>query len=97
VDVDVLFITGMRDEAPVAAFAHLIPNSRLIEVYVYATEQTRRVRGGTDTRAGVTTPNHCPCLVFNNDRSGDEAVVNFAKRYLLPRLTNNQINQSVLY
>jgi adenine phosphoribosyltransferase len=85
VDADVLFITEMRDEAPVAAFAHLIPDRRLIEVHVYATEQTRRVRGG-DNRAGVTTPNHCPCLVFNNDRSGDEAVVNFAKHQLIPLL-----------
>jgi adenine phosphoribosyltransferase len=86
VDVDVLLITGMRDEAPVAAFAHLVPNSKLIEVHVEATEQTRRIRGGNGSRPDVTTPNHRPCLVFNNDRSGDEAVIKFAKGHLLPFL-----------
>ncbi|KAJ5365249.1 hypothetical protein N7517_008135 [Penicillium concentricum] len=30
-DVDVLLITGMRDEAPVAAMSHLVPDSRLLE------------------------------------------------------------------
>jgi hypothetical protein len=32
--VDVLLITGIRDEAPVAAFSHLVPDSRLLEVNV---------------------------------------------------------------
>ena len=45
-DVDVLLITGMRDKAPVTAFSHLVPDSRLLEVRVQATEQTRRVRRG---------------------------------------------------
>jgi hypothetical protein len=35
-DVDVLFLTGMRDEAPLATFSHLVPESRVIEVYVEA-------------------------------------------------------------
>jgi hypothetical protein len=37
VDVDVLLITGMRDEAPVAVLSHLVSNSRhsrLLEVHV---------------------------------------------------------------
>ena len=46
VDVDVLLITGMRDEAPVAALSHLVPDSRLLDVRVQASEQTRRVRRG---------------------------------------------------
>ena len=33
-DADVLLITGMRDEAPVAALSHLVPDSRLLEVRV---------------------------------------------------------------
>ena len=45
-DVDVLLITGMRDEAPVAALSHLVPDSRLLEVRVQASEQTRRIRRG---------------------------------------------------
>jgi adenine phosphoribosyltransferase len=52
VDVDVLLITGMRDEAPVAALSHLVPDSRLLEIRVKASEETRRVRrrchGGDD-------------------------------------------------
>lgn len=46
VDVNVLLITGMRDEAPVAALSHLVPNSRLLEVRVKAGEETRRARRG---------------------------------------------------
>ncbi|RYP11065.1 hypothetical protein DL765_007898 [Monosporascus sp. GIB2] len=46
VDVDVLLITGMRDEAPVAALSHLVPDSRLLEVRVQASGETRRVRRG---------------------------------------------------
>ncbi|KAJ0103739.1 hypothetical protein J7T55_011009 [Diaporthe amygdali] len=44
-DVDVLLITGMRDEAPVAGLSHLVPG-RLIEVCVTASEDTRRLRRG---------------------------------------------------
>jgi len=46
VDVDVLLITGMRDEAPVAALSHLVPDSRLLEIRVKASEETRRIRRG---------------------------------------------------
>ena len=42
--IDVLLITGMRDESPVAAFSHLVPCSRLLEVRVNASEDTRRTR-----------------------------------------------------
>ncbi|EXJ72047.1 uncharacterized protein A1O5_04550 [Cladophialophora psammophila CBS 110553] len=45
-DLDVLLITGMRDEAPVAALSHLVPDSRLVEVRVQASEQKRLVRRG---------------------------------------------------
>lgn len=43
-DIDVLLITGMRDESPVAAFSHLVPCSRLVEVRVNASKDTQRVR-----------------------------------------------------
>ncbi|ROW08213.1 hypothetical protein VMCG_03082 [Cytospora schulzeri] len=45
-DVDVLLITGMREEAPVANLWHLVPDSRLLDVRVQASEQTRRARRG---------------------------------------------------
>ncbi|KAL7937880.1 hypothetical protein V8C35DRAFT_135400 [Trichoderma chlorosporum] len=44
-DVDVLLITGMRDEAPVATLAHLVPDSRVLEIRVKARGEVRRVRG----------------------------------------------------
>ena len=42
--IDVLQITGMRDKSPVAAFSHLTPCSRVLEVRVNASEDTRRAR-----------------------------------------------------
>jgi adenine phosphoribosyltransferase len=43
-NADVLVITGMRDEAPVAALSHLVPDSRLVDVCVRANEETQRAR-----------------------------------------------------
>ncbi|GAB0138368.1 hypothetical protein EsDP_00006603 [Epichloe bromicola] len=48
---DVLLITGMRDEAPVAAFSHLVPKSRLLEVRIQADRKTRRARRGVEIGA----------------------------------------------
>ena len=98
VDVDVLIITGMRDEAPVAAMSHLVPDSRLLEVHVQASEQTRRVRQGNhggdrDGDANKDSDNsgsnsialdYRPSLIFNNDTTGNEAGKRFAEHYLLP-------------
>lgn len=53
VDVDVLLITGMRDEAPVAALLHLVPDSRVLEVRVKTREETKRARGGCQIGDGV--------------------------------------------
>jgi adenine phosphoribosyltransferase/phosphomevalonate kinase len=43
-DMDVLVITGMRDEAPTATLSHLVPNSRLLDIRVTASEKTRQAR-----------------------------------------------------
>ncbi|KAI1828330.1 hypothetical protein F4861DRAFT_178185 [Xylaria intraflava] len=45
-DVDVLLITGIRDDAQVAGLSHLVPESRLLDIRIIASEETRRVRGG---------------------------------------------------
>jgi adenine phosphoribosyltransferase len=45
-DVDVLLITGMRDEAPVVALSHLVPDSRLLEIRVQASKGMRQVCKG---------------------------------------------------
>jgi adenine phosphoribosyltransferase len=97
-DVGVLLITGMRDKAPVAAFSHLVPNSRLIEVYVHASAGKRRLRKGChlDDSDGVShemsTPiessskalSHQPCLIFDNEMPGNGAVNMFFEDRLLP-------------
>ena len=97
-DVGVLLITGMRDRAPVAALSHLVPNSRLVEVYVQASGRTRRSRRGhlLDNSGGVRdemserddsdwkTLGHRPDLVFENDMHGNEAVKDFFEGRLLP-------------
>jgi hypothetical protein len=45
-DVDVLLITGMRDNTPVAAFSYLAPDSKLVEIRVQASEETCHVHRG---------------------------------------------------
>jgi hypothetical protein len=44
--MDILLIIGMRDEAPVAALLHLVPDSRLLKICIKASEEMRRVRRG---------------------------------------------------
>ena len=97
-DVGVLLITGMRDKAPVAAFSHLVPNSRLIEVYVHASAGKRQLRKGChlDDNDGVShemstpiessskTLSHQPCLIFDNEMPGNGAVNMFFEDHLLP-------------
>ena len=88
VDVDVLFITGMRDKAPVAALSHLVPDSRLLEVYVQASDETRRARGALNCNGEPDpTPLNCrPSLVFDNDATREEGVRVFAEHHLFPFL-----------
>jgi adenine phosphoribosyltransferase/phosphomevalonate kinase len=97
-DVGVLIITGMRDEAPVAALSHQVPNSRLVEVYVQASGQTRRARKGCCLDDSVCA-NHQMCnltessrkalayrpsLIFDNEEHGTGAANMFFKDHLLP-------------
>lgn len=96
-DVDVLLITGMRDEAPLAVFSHLVPESRLLEVYVQASDQNRRRRGGRDNGDGSNKTSdgnssqsdtkvlpYRPTFIFTNDKSGSKAAEKFARQHLLP-------------
>lgn len=97
-DVDVLLITGMRDEAPVATLSHLVPDSRLLEVHVQASEQTRKSRqecyGGDNSddgskdnsksRSSSTALEYRPSLIFDNETTGNETAKGFAERYLVP-------------
>ncbi|CAK4032710.1 phosphoribosyl transferase domain [Lecanosticta acicola] len=86
-DTDVLFVTGMRDDAPVATFSHLVPHSKVIEL---------RVRGSKETREHHARPNSCPVnsndkqsdwqpdLIFDNYTAGEEQANLFASSHLLP-------------
>ncbi|KAL4817028.1 hypothetical protein BDW67DRAFT_184104 [Aspergillus spinulosporus] len=100
VDANVLLITGMRDEAPVATFSKLVPDIRLIEVKVTASESTRRARRGTcsagdthgndgqsgtsNTTSTATVLDYRPDLTFHNDAPGSEVAEQFAERCLFP-------------
>ena len=98
VDVNVLLITGMRDEAPVPALSHLVPDSRLIEAHVQASGQTRRNRRGyhggdgdgnnkkdnNNSGSSLTALDYRPSLIFDNNTTGNEAAKRFAEQYLLP-------------
>lgn len=59
-DIDVLLITGMRDEAPVAKFSHLVSQKKLIEVNVTASKDVRLSRkccGNTEYDRNSVNPN----------------------------------------
>jgi adenine phosphoribosyltransferase len=74
--VDVLFITGMREQGPVAAVSHLVPGSRVIEI---------RIQTDDEPAEQVDHPGHPRrCLAFKNTVFGDEAANGFAKYRLLP-------------
>lgn len=88
VDVDVVLITGMRDEAPVATFSHLVPDSKLVEVYVEASKETRDARRGcqgNDEEEFTRSQNSAsrPTMVFENDIAGGEAAKRFCEDHLL--------------
>jgi adenine phosphoribosyltransferase len=78
--VDVLFVTGMRESWPVAAVAHLVPGTRVVEIRIQTDEETRRARGATTEGH----PYHRRGLIFDNHVMGEEAVKTFAERRLLP-------------
>jgi adenine phosphoribosyltransferase len=83
--VDVLLITGMREEGAVAAVAHLVPGSRVFEVRVQTNdEETRRLRGGNAVSTRHVTQNSGVSLIFDNDAAGEEAATSFLKLRLVP-------------
>lgn len=89
-DADVLLITGMRDQAPVPSWAHVVPQSGLLEVRVDASHETRCMRrrnfdtGYYDSGGKEDERGYRPCFIFHNDTDGPEAAHDFAERYLLP-------------
>lgn len=58
-DVDVLLLTGLRDEAPVTTLGPLVPHSQLLDVCVRTGRRTRLSRGGRcDIDVNVDARNH---------------------------------------
>lgn len=78
-NVDVLLITGMRDEAPLVALSHLVPHSRLLDVRVKARGEEQNTNGGAD----LSSLGYRPSLTFRNDTLGNEAAKRFAETELL--------------
>ncbi|KAJ6163891.1 hypothetical protein N7497_003870 [Penicillium chrysogenum] len=88
----------MRDEASVATFSRLAPDSRLIEVRVRASEQMRRNRRGSrdsddhheeskyrnHIKSNLAAVDYYPTPIFDNDTTGDDTAKEFAKQCLLP-------------
>jgi len=77
-NLDVLFITGLREEAPVAAYSHLIPDVKMVELRVEAKAETCMARrglrpskkdnGACDTeKSNAAGSSSRPDFVFNND------------------------------
>ena len=99
-DVDVLFVTGLRDEAPVTALSHVATHCRLLEVYVKASDEVKLARrGGPDDShqpEGEDSPGngklkslpggYRPGLTFDNDEIGSRAARTFAEKFLIPFL-----------
>ncbi|KAJ4422948.1 hypothetical protein N0V82_002342 [Gnomoniopsis sp. IMI 355080] len=87
-DVDVLLVTGMRDEAPVATFSHLVPESRLLEVRVEANEETRLARRGCYGKIDKDSNgrSNCASLTFLNEACGSGSAEAFARTHLIPFL-----------
>ncbi|KAK0660081.1 hypothetical protein QBC41DRAFT_331187 [Cercophora samala] len=84
---DVLFITGMRDKAPVVAFSHLVPESNLVEIRIEASEEIRRARRGleaVDDTHKDNEGNYSPSVTISNNSDGKSAATAAFSKHLLP-------------
>jgi adenine phosphoribosyltransferase len=99
-DVDVLLITGMREEAPVATYAHLFPSTKLVEVYVEASKNIRAARkecrGSQEDSTQISNDDLHDRngslgagLIFHNNSLGQDAAARFCKQHLLHLVDRN--------
>lgn len=73
--VDVLLITGMREEAAIASFSYPVPGGKLLEIGFVASKETRQNPRGCQDDNGcdnkynkdVKHNGERPCLIFEND------------------------------
>ncbi|RBR25779.1 uncharacterized protein FIESC28_01409 [Fusarium coffeatum] len=100
--VDVLFITGLREEAPVSTLWHLVPNARLIDVRIEANDETRNIHrnrhmnrsfvipeDASEVEDKFTSSEYRPCFIFNNNVDSSDSIFAFAKDNLLPFLADD--------
>lgn len=94
-DVDVLFVTGIRDEAPVATLGHLVPHSRVIEAMVEASAEVRAGRRGIPNLEDHDEEQHSnndrdgSALIFHNATTGPAAAVEFCHKHFFPFFNEN--------
>ncbi|KAI1363811.1 hypothetical protein F5Y08DRAFT_354108 [Xylaria arbuscula] len=97
-NADVLFVTGLRDEAPVATLSHLAANSRIFDIRIEVNENTRRRRRGGEKIVDDSIINGHSCsaslsyrpdFIFHNNVDEIIAVSTFGRRYLFPLLDKN--------
>ncbi|KAF7193447.1 Adenine phosphoribosyltransferase [Pseudocercospora fuligena] len=82
---DILLITGMRDDSPVAAFSHLVPHSKLLEIRV------------TNAEEGAVNPFMCQTLDhthLNIIGQPEKTTELSAQRLILPYLDHRLQNLS---
>ncbi|KAJ4303230.1 hypothetical protein N0V90_002123 [Kalmusia sp. IMI 367209] len=108
-NADVLLITGMRDEAPLAKYSYLVPDMKLLDVQVQASDGTRQSRGASskdedlqdDEVIDMKEPSsrafpYQPSMCFVNDADGNEKSQSFAETCLLPFLHNDLSRLTVM-
>ncbi|RSL64775.1 hypothetical protein CEP54_004609 [Fusarium duplospermum] len=83
-DVDVLIITGMRDEAPLTTYSPLFPAIKMIEVRIQTSKCIRKIRRGCEDDGDDSEAKAAATFTFNNDEKGTDRVRSFAERHLLP-------------
>ncbi|KAJ5777644.1 hypothetical protein N7520_000890 [Penicillium odoratum] len=95
-DVHVLIITGMRDEAPVTYFSHLVSGTKLLDVRVQTSEDARKIQcgfaGGGDGNKEKDKSHHTSyssSFIFDNETMGNHAAKQFAEDYLLQFLNED--------
>ncbi|KAF4958337.1 hypothetical protein FGADI_2503 [Fusarium gaditjirri] len=83
---DVLFITGMAEQAPGAKLPHLVHDARLIDgdEFTFKTTYCEEYICAD----GIYSPN----LTFDNEETGDEAVMSFANKRLIPFMSEELRN-----
>ncbi|KAJ5703552.1 hypothetical protein N7493_011477 [Penicillium malachiteum] len=88
-DADVLFITGIREDAPVTAYSHFLPDKKLLDIRIEACDWTRQANGWhreSQSSDGSRSDrlNYSPSMTFPNDERGYSLIKKFGESHLFP-------------